>query len=226
MLVLALAIAAATATFLGLREQLNLQNLAAREAELRAAVDRHPVASPVIAFLAYVTLTGLSLPGASAMSVACGWLFGFWPAVVLVSLASTAGATVAFLLTRYLLGGWVQNRYGQRLKALNEAIEREGAYYLFTLRLVPQAPFFVINAAIGLTRMRVRTFWWVSQLGMLPGTVVYVLAGASAPSLQTIAERGLASLLDWRLIGALALLGLTPLAIKWTLGARRKASKA
>jgi uncharacterized membrane protein YdjX (TVP38/TMEM64 family) len=163
-------------------------------------------------------VTGLSLPGATAMSVAYGWLFGFWRAVVLVSFASTTGATIAFLLSRYLLGQWIQARYGERLAALNAAIDREGAFYLFTLRLIPQVPFFVLNATMGLTKIRVWTFWWVSQLGMLPGTVVFVLAGAQAPSLKTIGEKGLASVLDWRLAAALALLGVLPLAMKWTIG--------
>ena len=111
------------------------------------------------------------------MSVAYGWLFGFWRALVLVN-SATAGATIAFLLSRYLLGQWIQARYGQRLMAINMAIDREGAFYLFTLRLIPQVPFFVLNAVMGLTRIRVWTFWWVSQLGMLPATIVFVLAGA------------------------------------------------
>jgi uncharacterized membrane protein YdjX (TVP38/TMEM64 family) len=152
------------------------------------------------------------------MSVAYGWLFGFWRALVLVSFASTAGATVAFVLSRYLFGQWIQARYGGRLTAINEAIDREGAFYLLTLRLIPQVPFFLLNAAMGLTKIRVGTYWWVSQLGMLPGTIVFVFAGASAPSLKTVANRGLASLLDGRLITALVLLAVLPLAIKWSVG--------
>ena len=113
-----------------------------------------------------------------------------------------------------MLIGTIQARYGERLARLNEAIEREGAFYLLTLRLIPQVPFFVLNALMGLTRMRVRTYWWVSQLGMLPATIVFVLTGANAPRLKTIAERGLSGLLDWRLIAALVLLSILPLAIK------------
>jgi uncharacterized membrane protein YdjX (TVP38/TMEM64 family) len=216
--VLGFAALAATVLFVRYRQQLSLNTLAARETELRAAVAERPAAALAIAFVAYVAVTGLSLPGATAMSVVCGWLFGFWRALVLVSFASTAGATLAFLLSRYLLGDWIQSRYGGRLQVINAAIDREGAFYLFTLRLIPQVPFFVINATMGLTRIRVWTFWWVSQLGMLPGTIVFVLAGASAPNLKTVAERGLGSLLDWRLIAALVLLGVLPLAIKWLLG--------
>src|SRR5204863_7676397 len=122
----------------------------------------------------------------------CGWAFRFWPALILVSFASTAGDIVAFLLSRYFVGDFLQARYGQRLAALNAAVERDGAFYLFTLRLIPRVPFFVVNVAMGLTRLPTLTFWWVSQLGMLPGTIVYVLAGASAPSLTQIADHGLA----------------------------------
>lgn len=199
------------------RDQLRLDELAQRETEFRGYYAAHPWLTLAAAFLAYVVVTGLSLPGAAAMSVLYGWLFGFWRALVLVSFASTAGATIAFLLSRYVIGEAIQARYGNRLPAINAAIERDGAFYLLTLRLIPQVPFFVINVAMGLTKLRAGTFWWVSQVGMLPGTVVFVLAGASAPSLQQIADRGIASLLDWRLVAALALLGATPLLIRWTL---------
>jgi uncharacterized membrane protein YdjX (TVP38/TMEM64 family) len=133
---------------------------------------------------------------------------------VLVSFASTTGATIAFLLSRYLFGRAIQDRFAQRLAAFNTAIEREGAFYLFTLRLIPQVPFFVINVVMGLTKLPARTFWWISQLGMLPGTCVFVLAGASAPSLDRVADQGISSLLDWKLIAALVLLGIVPLAVR------------
>jgi uncharacterized membrane protein YdjX (TVP38/TMEM64 family) len=199
------------------RDQLRLDAFAEREAELRSYYAAHPVETLAIAFLAYVAVASLSLPGAAATSVLYGWLFGFWPALVLVSFASTAGATIAFLLSRHLIGDVIQARYGERLARLNAAIERDGAFYLFTLRLIPQVPFFLINVAMGLTRLPMRTFWWVSQVGMLPGTIVYCLAGASAPSLKEIADHGVASLLDWRLLAALALLGVLPLVIRWAL---------
>lgn len=194
-----------------------LRELASREAQLRLLVCEHPVAALCVAFVVYVLVTGLSLPGAAALSLLYGWLFGFWPALVLVSFASTAGATIAFLLSRFLFGTWIQARHGQRLAAFNAAIDRDGAFYLFTLRLIPQVPFFVINAVMGLTKLRTTTFWWVSQLGMLPGTCIFVLAGASVPSLNDIAKRGLASVLDWRLMSALVLLGIVPLALRWFL---------
>jgi len=199
------------------RDTLRLEGLAAREAEFRGHYSAYPARSLAIAFLLYVAVTGLSLPGAAAMSVACGWLFGFWRALVLVSFASTLGATIAMLLTRYLLGDFAQARFGERLQALNAAVERDGALYLLSLRLIPQAPFFLVNIAAGLTRLPVRTFWWVSQLGMLPGTIAFVLAGASAPTLKQIAERGVTSLLNWKFAAALTLLGIMPLVLRWVL---------
>jgi len=199
--------------------------LAARETQLHSFVSERPLESFAIAFVIYILVTGLSLPGAAALTVLYGWLFRFWPGVIVVSFASTSGATIAFLLSRYLFGRAIQTRYGERLTAFNAAMEREGAFYLFTLRLIPQVPFFVINAVMGLTKLRTRTFWWVSQLGMLPGTCVYVLAGANAPTLQRIADEGLASILDWKWMLALILLGVLPLALKWLLG-RRAASLA
>jgi uncharacterized membrane protein YdjX (TVP38/TMEM64 family) len=192
--------------------------LAEREIILRGTFREHQALTLAVAFVLYVAVAGLSLPGAAAMSVLYGWLFGFWPALVLVSFASTAGATLAFLLSRWLLGSTIQARYGERLSVFNAAIEREGAFYLFTLRLIPQVPFFVINAVMGLTKLPTRTFWWVSQVGMLPGTCVFVLAGANAPSLKTVAREGLSSILDWKLIVALVLLGILPLAVKKLVG--------
>src|SRR6267142_1610267 len=129
------------------RSELSLPSLAKREAQFRAFYDDHAVETLAIAFLVYVIVTGLSLPGAAAMSVLYGWLFGFWPALVLVSFASTTGATIAFLLSRYLIGQTIQARYGERLTALNAAVERDGAVYLFTLRLIPPVPFFIVNVA-------------------------------------------------------------------------------
>ncbi|MCI0362198.1 MAG: TVP38/TMEM64 family protein [Planctomycetaceae bacterium] len=222
--VLVLLAIVAAALFLRFRQELSLDALAAREANLRKLCDAHPIGSLAIAFFAYVAVTGLSLPGAVVMSVAYGWLFGFWKALVVVSFASTTGATIAFLLSRYLFGQAIQARYAERIAAFNEAIDREGAFYLFTLRLIPQVPFWLINIVMGLTRLRARTFWWVSQLGMLPGTIVFVLAGSSVKRLSEIQERGLASILDWRLAAALVLLGVAPLAIKRLLAYARPAA--
>ncbi|MBT4867634.1 MAG: TVP38/TMEM64 family protein, partial [Planctomycetaceae bacterium] len=128
--------------------------------------------------------------------------------------ASTTGATLSFLMSRYLLRDLIQNKFGNRLQKFNEALEREGAFYLFSLRLIPVVPFFVINLVMGLTPIRVRTFWWVSQVGMLAGTCVYVFAGTRIPSLKEIVDKGAGGVLDFELFAAFALLGLFPLAAK------------
>ena len=166
----------------------NLDNLAKQEEWLRRFQADHPVLVYVLAFLIYVLGTGLSLPGATVMTLVLGWYLKFWRALILVSIASTTGATLAFLLSRYLLRDAIQSRFGERLKTFNEQLDREGAFYLFTLRLIPAVPFFAINLVMGLTRIRVTTFWWVSQLGMLAGTCVYVYAGSTIPSLAQLAD--------------------------------------
>jgi uncharacterized membrane protein YdjX (TVP38/TMEM64 family) len=135
-----------------------------------------------------------------------------------VSFASTTGATVAFLVSRYLLRDAVQARFGGRLEKFNEALRREGAFYLFTLRLIPAAPFFAINLVMALTPIRVRTFWWVSQLGMLPGTFVFVNGGAALPDLQTIIDERGAGILSVHLVLSFVALGLFPIAAKKIIG--------
>ena len=132
-----------------------------------------------------------------------------------VGIAPTTGATLASLLGRCLFRDASLRKLGDRLRGFSEALERDGPFYLFTLRLIPVVPFFVINVVMGLTPIRIRTFWWVSQLGMLAGTSVYVYAGASVPDLQTLAERGAGGILTPRLVAAFVLLGLFPLAVKF-----------
>ena len=161
------------------------------------------------------------MPGATGLSLACGWFFGFWQGVLFVSFASTTGATLAFLLSRYLFRDAILNRFGDRLAGFNAALEREGAFYLFTLRLIPAVPFFVINVVMGLTPMRVRTYWWVSQVGMFPGTCVYVYAGSQVPSLKKLADDGIRGILTPQMIGAFILLGLFPIVVKKIMGKLR-----
>ena len=212
--VLLVCVAAASALTYVFREELTIESLARREMLLREYYGEHPWQTLALAFVAYVVLSGLSIPGAAVMTIAYGRLFGFWPALVLVSFASTLGATIAFLLSRYLYGEVIQAYYAERLAGFNARVEREGALYLLTLRLVPQVPYVAVNFGMGLTKMRVSTFWWVSQLGMLPATCAFVFAGSSAPSLRTIADRGLLSVIDWRFFAALTVLGILPLALK------------
>ena len=198
--------------------ELTLSKLATREAAFRQYQVDHPILIYLLAFLMYVTVTGLSLPGATPMSLLMAWLFGFWRGLILVSLGSTTGATVAFLLSRYLFRKSITHRFGERLAGFKSALQREGAFFLFTLRLIPAVPFFVINAVMGLTPISVRTFWWVSQLGMLPGTMVYVYVGSRVPNLQTLADQGVHAIFSTRqmaqILSGLALLGLFPLVVR------------
>lgn len=219
--VLSLVAAAMILGYVQFRDALTLANLARQEYELRAFQEQHPVLIYGAAFLFYVLVTGLSLPGASVLTLAYGWYFGLVRGVIVVSFASTAGASLAFLLSRFLFRGFVQNRFGERLKTFNEALKHEGPFYLFTLRLIPAVPFFVINAVMGLTPIRTRTFWWVSQLGMLPATSIYVYAGSRVPSLQTLADEGMNAVFTpmqlTQILFALTLLGIFPLAVRWTI---------
>ncbi len=157
-------------------------------------------------FLIYVLVTALSLPGATIMTLAGGALFGFLPALLVVSFASTIGATLAFLVSRFVLRDWVQARFGERLKAVNAGVEKEGAFYLFTLRLVPLFPFWVINLVMGLSPMRTLTFYLVSQIGMLPGTAVYINAGTQLGLIERVGD-----ILSPELILSFVLLGVFPL---------------
>jgi len=176
----------------------------------RDAIETYRSANPLLAvavfFVVYVAVTALSLPGAAIMTLAAGAIFGLLWGTVIVSFASTIGATGAFLVTRYVLRDAVQSRYGDRLKTINAGIEKDGAFYLFTLRLVPAFPFFLINLLLGLTAMPARTFFWVSQIGMLAGTIVYVNAGTQLARLTS-----LKGILSPGLLGAFVLLGIFPL---------------
>lgn len=197
-----------------LGDLLSLDHLAEREVALRALQIDYPLIVAGAALGIYVLVAGLSLPGAAVLTLVLGWYFGFWRGLILVSFGSTAGATVAFLLSRYLFRDWVQHRMRSRLAGINDALSREGSFYLFSLRLIPAVPFFVINAVMGLTTIRVWTFWWVSQLGMLPGTAAYVYAGSTVPSLTVLSQTGARGIISWQLLTGFAILGLLPLVIK------------
>jgi pyruvate/2-oxoglutarate dehydrogenase complex dihydrolipoamide dehydrogenase (E3) component/uncharacterized membrane protein YdjX (TVP38/TMEM64 family) len=166
----------------------------------------HPLLTAAVFFAIYVAVTGLSLPGAALMTLVAGAIFQLVWGTVIVSFASSIGATLAFLASRFLFRDWVQGRFGDKLRAINDGMAREGAFYLFTLRLVPLFPFFVINLVMGLTPLRTRTFYWVSQLGMLAGTIVYVNAGTQIARLDS-----LKGILSPGLLISFALLGIFPL---------------
>lgn len=195
-------------------DHLSLSKLAQHETALREAKDSNPMIVYPLALLLYVLVTGLSLPGAGVMSLAYAWYFGFWQGVILVSFASTAGATIAFLLSRFFFQDTVQKKFGERIQKFNQAFRDEGPFYLFSLRLIPVVPFFIINLAMGLTPIRAATFWWVSQVGMLPGTAAYVYAGSQFPSLKTLSEKGASGIVTPGLLIAFAILGLMPLTLK------------
>jgi pyruvate/2-oxoglutarate dehydrogenase complex dihydrolipoamide dehydrogenase (E3) component/uncharacterized membrane protein YdjX (TVP38/TMEM64 family) len=191
---------------LDLGHWLTFENLQSQRAALVGYRDAHPLLATALFFALYVVATGVSLPGATILSLAAGAIFGLVWATLLVSFASSLGATLAFLTARYLVRDPIRSRYGSRLQAIDAGIARDGAFYLFTLRLVPLFPFFVINLLLGLTAMRTRTFYWVSQLGMFPATLVYVNAGTQLGQLSSPA-----GILSPQLLGAFALLGLFPL---------------
>ena len=217
--VLGLVVSVAVVLYMQFSDALSLENQAQQEAQLRDFQSRSPWLVYAVSLLIYITITGLSLPGAAPLTMLFGWYFGVLQGVLLVSFASTTGATLAFLLSRFLFRNSVQNRFGDRLDAFNRALEREGPFYLFSLRLIPAVPFFVINAVMGLTPIRVWTFWWVSQLGMLAGTLVYVYAGSTVPDLATLADQGINAVFSARqltqILVAFVLLGLFPLISRW-----------
>ncbi|MDD5760059.1 MAG: TVP38/TMEM64 family protein [Desulfobulbaceae bacterium] len=165
----------------------------------------------------YIAVTALSLPGAVVLTLAGGALFGLVIGTITVSFASTIGATIACLVSRFLLREWVQNRFGDRLATINNGIESEGAFYLFSLRLVPIFPFFVINLVMGLTKMRLFTFFWVSQLGMLCGTIVFVNAGKELAKINS-----LSGIMSPGLLISFIFLGLFPIGIKKILAIYKK----
>ncbi|MCZ8016385.1 MAG: FAD-dependent oxidoreductase [Limnobacter sp.] len=209
-IVLLLIVAAVALVFaFDLHSLLTLESLKGSLEQFRGFQAESPWLVGGIFFAAYVVVTAFSIPGAAVMTLAAGALFGLVQGLVLVSFASTIGATLAFIGARYLLRDSVQAKFGNRLKAINEGVEREGAFYLFTLRLVPVFPFFLINLLMGLTRMKAFTFFWVSQLGMLAGTVVYVNAGTELAKIDS-----LSGILSPGLVLSFVLLGVFPLVAK------------
>jgi len=192
-----------------LQHYLTLESLKSQQAAIADYRQNYPL--PAIALYAalYIAVTALSLPGAVILTLAGGAVFGVLWGTLIVSFASSIGATLAFLAARFLFRDWVKSRFSARLQAIDEGVNREGAFYLFTLRLVPLFPFFMINLAMGLTPIKTRTFYWVSQIGMLAGTVVYVNAGTQLAKLDS-----LSGILSPALLGSFALLGVFPLGAK------------
>jgi pyruvate/2-oxoglutarate dehydrogenase complex dihydrolipoamide dehydrogenase (E3) component/uncharacterized membrane protein YdjX (TVP38/TMEM64 family) len=205
----ALVVAVAAFFWLDLQRYFTLEYLRSQQAAIDAYYRAHPLRTAAAYFAVYVAVTGLSLPGAAVMTLAGGAIFGLLWGTVIVSFASTIGATLAFLASRFLLRDWVQGKFGDKLKTINDGVVKEGAFYLFALRLVPAFPFFAINLLMGLTPIRTWTYAWVSQLGMLAGTIVYVYAGVKLGEFKV----------SIGLLLAFALLGVFPLVAKKVLDA-------
>jgi uncharacterized membrane protein YdjX (TVP38/TMEM64 family) len=205
------AVIAAVAAFriFNLGEYLSLPFIKESQQKFEALYAEHTI--PVIGgyILVYILVTSLSLPGAAVMTLAGGALFGLLRGTIIVSFASSIGATLACFVSRFILRDWVQGKFKEKLKTVNEGIDREGSFYLFTLRLIPIFPFWLINLILGLTKMPLRTFYWVSQIGMLPGTIVYVNAGKELGKIDS-----LSGVLSPGLIFSFVLLGLFPLITK------------
>ncbi len=199
--------------FFGLDQYLTLAHLKDFQTRFTEYYTTNPLPVMVAFFGIYVLVTALSIPGAVIMTLAGGAFFGLVTGTIIISFASTIGATLACIISRFLLRDWVQGKFGDKLKAINDGVDREGAFYLFTMRLIPIFPFFVINLVMGLTKMPIRTYFWVSQLGMFPGTIVYVNAGRELSRIDS-----LAGIMSPRLLFAFVLLGILPLISKKIIG--------
>ena len=194
---------------LDLGQYFSLAYVKQSQARFQAYYASHPAVMLGGYFVIYILVTAFSLPGATVMTLLGGALFGFWWTLLVVSFASSIGATAACFFARFVLGNWVQQKFGDKLGPINRGVEREGAFYLFTLRLVPLFPFFVINLVMGLTKMPLRTFYWVSQVGMLAGTAVFVNAGKELGQIGS-----LSGILSPGLIISFVILGVFPLVVK------------
>ena len=210
LLLIAVVIALIAAYFVfDLGKYFSLDYFKTQQDAIGASYADNPLKTGLIFFAVYVGVTALSLPGAAILTLVAGAIFGLLWGVVIVSFASTIGATLAFLVARFLLRDSIQAKFGDKLKAFNTGVEKEGGFYLFTLRLVPAFPFFMINVVMGLTTMKARTFFWVSQIGMFLGTIVYVNAGTELAKITS-----LKGILSPGLLGAFVLLGIFPLIAK------------
>jgi uncharacterized membrane protein YdjX (TVP38/TMEM64 family) len=206
---------------LQLTDYLNLEYLLTQQNSIKQYYNDNTFLTIVAFFLMYIGLASLSLPGAAIMTLLGGALFGFWQGLLSVSFASSIGATLAFLMARFLLKDWIQSRYQRQLSAINEGFEKEGSFYLFALRLIPVFPFFLVNILTGLMPIKTRNFYAASQLGMLPGTAVYVYAGTELGKVQSLSDIASPSLL-----AAFVALGLFPLIAKKIVAALRRRRNA
>ena len=193
----------------GLQDYISFASIRANRDVLKTHVDDNLVVAAFLFFFVYAVLTALSVPAAWILTLLAGALFGRVLGTGVALLAATCGATLAFLSSRFLFRDWMQARLGHRLEAFNRGVEKDGAFYLFSLRLVPLFPFFLINLGMGLTPIRTWTYFWVSFLGMLPGSFIYANAGYELGTLESPA-----GILSPGVIVSLVLLGIAPLAFR------------
>lgn len=216
-------IAALIASFFifDLGQYLNLEYLKQQKDSLNTLYNNNPVLVSAVFFLVYLMVAAFALPAAALLTVAAGAILGFWNGLFIVSFASSIGATIAFLLTRYLFHDAIEAKFGDRLAAINSGIEREGAFYVFGLRLVPLFPFVVVNSVLGLTKLKTWTFYWSSQIGMLAGTAVFVNAGTQLAEVESLGD-----ILTLKFALSFALLGIFPLLAKKLLNLMRPQNQA
>lgn len=194
---------------LDLGQYLDLTYIKSKQEAINNYYSINPIFTALIFFISYILITGVSLPGASIMTLIGGAIFGVGWGTLLVSFGSVLGATMAFLVVRYLFHDFIQNRYSKQLEPINNGIKKEGGFYLFSIRLVPAFPFFIINALMALTPIKTINFALISQIGMLPATIVYVNAGTQLAKIESLGD-----ILSKELIISFVLLGIFPLLTK------------
>ncbi|MBA2116777.1 TVP38/TMEM64 family protein [Bremerella alba] len=192
----------------------SLDYLASQEGNLRSFQSDHPYLLYGIVFVVYTVGFAIGLPLAAVMTIVVGWFFDFVPALILSSIGSTAGAVLTFLASRYFFRRRMQRWLDGTMEKFQTELSDGGAFYLFISRLIPQIPFVLVNLVMGLSTIKLRTFWWVSQLSMLPVLIVFVWIGGSLPSLQTIADKGVTSVISWQLMLGITAMGVIPLLIR------------
>lgn len=196
------------------RQYVSLEVIAHQESQIRAFIAQNPRRAFFFGFAIYLALS--FVPGTGGKAIAWGWLFGFWPALITVSIGLTLAAMAIFLLSRYLFQSVIERRYGDFLTLMNRHLEKEGAFYLLTLRMA-HAPFSIVNPVSGASRVRAWTFFWTTVVGLMPANIIWIYVGVRLPSLQELAATGAESQLDLPLILALVGLGVLPLLIRWLL---------
>lgn len=198
--------------YLNFSHLLNLESIKSFHYELQNQVSENIIYYSLLYFFSYIIITALSIPGAAVVTLLGAALFGFWWSLLLVSFASTIGATIAFLSSRYLFRDWINKKFQDKLTTINNGVEKDGVFYLLTLRLIPVFPFFLINLLMGLTKITAKRFYLFSQIGMLPGTMVYLNAGKQLSEITS-----LSGLISPNILASLALLGLFPIIVKFLL---------